>query len=132
MHACALLLVQVMHLPGIGEKTWNARTHIAATTVQANRVAHLQCQGCRTWLMYAYGARSVKCAICESITRTDGGQQQANTSGMAGPSATAQPQLTVPVSAPTPEMPAVVVQNPPTVDEDGNEVCVRPLCLKVA
>lgn len=104
--------------------------HVAA--VQANRVAHLQCQGCRTWLMYAYGARSVKCAICESITRTapDGGQQQASTSGMAGPSAAAQQQASVPVPAPAPEMPAVVVQNPPTVDEDGNEVCAARLVLR--
>jgi LSD1 subclass zinc finger protein len=32
-------------------------------------VAHLQCSGCRTWLMYSYGARSVKCAVCDTINK---------------------------------------------------------------
>lgn len=82
-------------------------------------MAHLQCTGCRTWLMYAYGARSVKCAICDAITRTSPDSQAAGASGAgeAGP--------------PAPDPSCVVqVENPATLDDDGNEVRrSRPLRL---
>ena len=110
----------------------------APIDVQANRVAHLQCQGCRTWLMYAHGARSVRCAVCEAITRTaPDAPAPAQPSGGAGP----HPRPAAPPTsaagpaggegggdagpaqaAAAPELPAVVVQNPPTLDDDGNEV----------
>ena len=138
--------------------------------LQANRMAHLQCQGCRTWLMYAYGARSVKCAICEAVTHTaqdtSGAQTHAQTqqqaqqpaaqdqaqaalqpgsqpqapgaavatdtgaSAGAAPAAQAEGAGAAPTGAvgagagvqQSENMPAVVVQNPPSVDEQGNEV----------
>lgn len=34
----------------------------------ANQVAHVNCGNCRMLLMYQYGARSVKCAVCQFIT----------------------------------------------------------------
>lgn len=107
-----------------------------AAVLQANRVAHLQCQGCRTWLMYAYGARSVRCAVCEAITRTEGPAQPSVGAGpqprpAAAPTSAAGPSggagggagpARPPAVSAAPELPAVVVQNPPTLDDDGNEV----------
>jgi LSD1 subclass zinc finger protein len=37
-------------------------------TVTANQVAHVNCGNCRMLLMYQYGARSVKCAVCNFVT----------------------------------------------------------------
>lgn len=34
----------------------------------ANQVAHVNCGNCQMWLMYQYGARSVKCAVCSFVT----------------------------------------------------------------
>ncbi|KAB5573897.1 hypothetical protein DKX38_001091 [Salix brachista] len=34
----------------------------------ANQVAHVNCGSCRMLLMYQYGARSVKCAVCNFVT----------------------------------------------------------------
>lgn len=36
--------------------------------VTANQVAHVNCGNCRMLLMYQYGARSVKCAVCNFVT----------------------------------------------------------------
>lgn len=36
--------------------------------VSANQVAHVNCGNCRMLLMYQYGARSVKCAVCNFVT----------------------------------------------------------------
>ncbi|KAF9685519.1 hypothetical protein SADUNF_Sadunf03G0063000 [Salix dunnii] len=33
-----------------------------------NQVAHVNCGSCRMLLMYQYGARSVKCAVCSFVT----------------------------------------------------------------
>lgn len=35
---------------------------------QANQLGHVLCSGCQVTLMYAYGARSVKCAVCNAVT----------------------------------------------------------------
>ena len=35
---------------------------------QANQVGHLICNCCQITLMYAWGAQSVKCAVCNHIT----------------------------------------------------------------
>ncbi|GJN12382.1 hypothetical protein PR202_ga30655 [Eleusine coracana subsp. coracana] len=37
-------------------------------SVPANQVAHVNCGNCRMLLMYQYGARSVKCAVCNFVT----------------------------------------------------------------
>ncbi|RWW71318.1 hypothetical protein BHE74_00020950, partial [Ensete ventricosum] len=36
--------------------------------VAANQVAHVNCGNCHMLLMYQYGARSVKCAVCNFVT----------------------------------------------------------------
>ncbi|KAG5384804.1 hypothetical protein IGI04_036274, partial [Brassica rapa subsp. trilocularis] len=38
----------------------------------ANQVAHVNCGSCRMLLMYQYGARSVKCAVCSFVTSVGG------------------------------------------------------------
>lgn len=98
--------------------------------LQANTVAHLQCTSCQTWLMYSYGARSVKCAVCERVNavhQTAMPGQSALPPGVAPPpGTTAAPPAAAaapPASAAGPAAEApVVVQNPSTVDEKGNEV----------
>jgi LSD1 subclass zinc finger protein len=84
-------------------------------STQANHVAHLQCDGCRTWLMYAYGARSVKCAICNTVSHTTPASDGAHDAPTSTAPA-AEQQLPSAGDVPT------VVVNPSTVDEDGNEV----------
>ena len=37
---------------------------------QANQVGHLVCDGCHITLMFAHGAQSVKCAVCNCVTPT--------------------------------------------------------------
>lgn len=63
-------------------------------------------------LMYPLGAQSVKCSVCHFVTHVS---QQANwgASGSAG-----QQQ-----QAGQPKTQTVVVENPPSLDEQGNEVC---------
>lgn len=40
----------------------------SSSSVAANQVAHVNCGNCRMLLMYQYGARSVKCAVCSFVT----------------------------------------------------------------
>lgn len=35
---------------------------------QANQLGHVMCSGCHVTLMYAYGAHTVKCAVCNAVT----------------------------------------------------------------
>ena len=65
-------------------------------------------------LMYPLGAQSVKCSVCHYVTHVS---QQANW----GPSgSTGQQQAAV-----QPKTQTVVVENPPSLDEQGNEVRAR-------
>ncbi|KXZ52926.1 hypothetical protein GPECTOR_8g302 [Gonium pectorale] len=67
---------------------------------------NLVCNGCSVMLMYPMGAQSVKCSVCHYVTPV--------TSGTAGPGGSGQP-------LPKPKQ-TVVVENPPTYDDKGNEV----------
>jgi LSD1 subclass zinc finger protein len=71
---------------------------------------HVGCGGCSIMLMYPLGAQSVKCSVCHYVTHVS---QQANWggSGGAGQQQAAQPKTQT-----------VVVENPPSLDEKGNEV----------
>lgn len=73
-------------------------------------------------LMYPLGAQSVKCSVCHYVTHVS---QQANWggSGSAGQQQAAQPKTQT-----------VVVENPPSLDEHGNEVCNTwaGCCMQVA
>ena len=59
--------------------------------------------------MYAYTARSVKCAICDAVTRTAPEGQGASASAANEPGL--DPSC------------VVQVENPATVDDEGNAVC---------
>ncbi|KAK9909068.1 hypothetical protein WJX75_006709 [Coccomyxa subellipsoidea] len=91
----------------------------------ANQISHLVCAFCHMTLMFAHGAQSVKCAVCNNVTAVTGSslmQAQSaqslpdannnSAAGGAGPSASAAHALTQ----------SVVVENPPSLDKDGNEV----------
>ncbi len=66
---------------------------------------HLVCNGCSVMLMYPVGAQSVKCSVCHYVTPVTA----------AAPGASQQ-QRTKPTTQ------TVVVENPPTLDDQGNEV----------
>ncbi|XP_057476984.1 protein LSD1-like [Actinidia eriantha] len=44
----------------------------SSLALEANQVAHVNCGNCRMLLMYQYGARSVKCAVCNFVTSVGG------------------------------------------------------------
>ena len=70
--------------------------------------------------MYAYGAASVKCAVCQTVTpvnpstMTQPPYQGPSSSAGSGAERAQKPQQTV------------VIVNPPTLDADGNEVRQHP------
>lgn len=83
--------------------------------VAANQIAHLNCSGCSITLMYAYGAQSVKCALCNIVTSVAaaGAQAQRLHDSASGGG------FVAPIEGP-PSM--VVVENPPSEDENGKLV----------
>ena len=109
-------------------------------TWQANQVGHLVCDSCSITLMYAHGAQSVKCAVCNHVTPVSA--SAAAQPMPAGPPAGQQPMLAVngggsghggAGGAHSGGNMAhggggggggttVVVENPPSLDEHGNEV----------
>lgn len=70
--------------------------------------------------MYAFGAASVKCAVCNTVTPVNQStmtqlphqQGPSNSNSGSGPSS----------SGPQKPQQTVVIVNPPTLDADGNEV----------
>jgi LSD1 subclass zinc finger protein len=107
----------------------------------AAAVAHINCGGCGMTLMYAYGAQSVKCALCQYVTSiamppnmrmplppTQQQQQQQQQQQLRPivPTAPQQLLLTPPVSVPSNTQShhtqTVVVENPMTFDESGKLV----------
>eukprot|EP00877_Chromochloris_zofingiensis_P012136 jgi/Chrzof1/7176/Cz02g13260.t1 len=79
---------------------------------------HVVCGGCSIMLMYPLGAQSVKCSVCHFVTNVSqnvpwqsGGSSQSQGQGQ---------QSSRP--SPKPATQTVVVENPPTLDDQGNEV----------
>lgn len=68
-------------------------------------------------LMYAFGAASVKCAVCNTVTPV-------NQSTMAEPPAHQGPSVSGTGTGAGSSRPqkTVVIVNPPTLDAEGNEV----------
>ena len=115
---------------------------------QSNQLGHLVCGGCQVTLMYAHGAQSVKCAVCNHITPVPpsrpsvlppaaAAQHQQYPSMPAGPSPPAGPsaasrQQTVPSGdgANNKLVQAVLVENPPGLDDQGHEVQTIALGVK--
>ncbi|KAF4354909.1 hypothetical protein F8388_013858 [Cannabis sativa] len=69
---CNVLVVTLLILPWKGLiRTWELLFFsrvVEMHNVTANQVAHVNCGNCRMLLMYQYGARSVKCAVCNFVT----------------------------------------------------------------
>lgn len=75
-------------------------------------------------LMYAYGAQSVKCALCQFVTSiamppTGNMRLPLPQRAPPGPPAAAAP---LPTTAPASHSQTVVVENPMTMDESGKLV----------
>ena len=85
--------------------------------LQANQVGHLKCGLCQITLMYAHGAQSVKCAVCNHVTPV-----QPSTVAPLHPATEAPAAQSGPSSSTGKATQTVVVENPPTLDEQGNEV----------
>lgn len=66
-------------------------------------------------LMYPLGAQSVKCSVCHFVTNVS---QQANWTNTSSAPTSAQQRPAEQTKA----MQTVVVENPPTLDDQGNEV----------
>ena len=64
-------------------------------------------------VQYAYGAQSVKCAVCQHVTPTQATNLRRQGSSVQQP--------------PKPPTQTVVVENPSTLDEQGNEVTLMNL-----
>lgn len=75
--------------------------------LQVPAYGHVVCGGCSIMLMYPQGAQSVKCSVCHYVSPVN-----ATTIAEAG---AAQRQGAKPSAT-------VVIENPPTIDEKGNEV----------
>jgi LSD1 subclass zinc finger protein len=84
---------------------------------------HVHCGGCSIMLMYPLGAQSVKCSVCHFVTNVCPHAAWPPVSSAPGP---VQQRPAVPPKS----MQTVVVENPPTLDEQGNEV--RAMLLQVA
>ena len=132
-------------------------TLLLLAAVQANQIGHLVCAHCHMTLMFAHGAQSVKCAVCNCVTAvTPSSMAQAQqpqryavaacfldmteATYMTGrcyvivllkslcacslPNAgTNNPAASnAGLSTGSPLTQSVVVENPPTLDKDGNEV----------
>lgn len=83
---------------------------VPATFAQVPVYGHLVCNGCSIMLMYPVGAQSVKCSVCHYVTPVT-----AATAAAGGASGS------VPAARPKTKQ-TVVVENPPSYDEKGNEV----------
>lgn len=108
---------------------------------QANQVGHITCGSCQLVLVYSFGARSVKCAVCNHVTPVPSSAAAnvtntattTNTQSMPyhqsmnqRPNHQSNQQQTAPtttsVQSSSKPVEAVLVENPPTLDESGNEV----------
>eukprot|EP00879_Flechtneria_rotunda_P017045 GHRR01017851.1.p1 GENE.GHRR01017851.1~~GHRR01017851.1.p1 ORF type:complete len:139 (+),score=25.98 GHRR01017851.1:779-1195(+) len=94
------------------------------TVTQVPVYGHVQCGGCSIMLMYPLGAQSVKCSICHYVTNVS---QQANWSATNSTAATGQQQA---ATTPPKSLQTVVVENPPSLDEQGNEVANIAVAVK--
>lgn len=76
--------------------------------LQVPAYGHVVCGGCSIMLMFPQGAQSVKCSVCHYVSPVNA-STIAEAAG-AGQRPGAKPNATV------------VIENPPTIDDKGNEV----------
>ena len=92
---------------------------------QANQIGHIVCGCCHITLMYAFGAASVKCAVCNTVTPVNQ-STMTELPNQHGPS-TSNSGSGAGSSRPQKSQQTVVIVNPPTLDADGNEVKMQVL-----
>eukprot|EP01026_Neomeris_dumetosa_P026589 TRINITY_DN216_c0_g2_i2.p2 TRINITY_DN216_c0_g2~~TRINITY_DN216_c0_g2_i2.p2 ORF type:complete len:210 (+),score=13.87 TRINITY_DN216_c0_g2_i2:26-655(+) len=80
--------------------------------------AQVQCSGCQRMLRYQRGAQSVRCAACSAITHAQ--SRQGGGGASSSQNANNNDDGFTALGGQFDTM--VVVQNPPAVDEDGNEI----------
>lgn len=88
------------------------RPSVLGCHLQANRVGHLVCGSCHITLMYAHGAQSVKCAVCQHVTEVTSSNMFRH--GNLGAEARTLSSNSLSQT--------VVIENPPSLDEHGNQV----------
>mmetsp|Transcript_4775 Transcript_4775/g.11949 ORF Transcript_4775/g.11949 Transcript_4775/m.11949 type:complete len:196 (+) Transcript_4775:157-744(+) len=115
---CSGCRVLLMYPRGAGSVQCSCCSTINSAAVQttSSQLGHVVCGGCTVTLMYALGAQSVKCALCNFVT---GVPPPPPMYQQVGPSTSAAPSPAPTVKVLTN---AVVVENPSTLDENGNEV----------
>eukprot|EP00775_Hariotina_reticulata_P005854 gene5854-6095_t len=86
---------------------------------------HVQCGGCSIMLMYPLGAQSVKCSVCHFVTNVCQPANWTPNSSSAPPG----PVQQRPAAMPKP-LQTVVVENPPSLDDQGNEVANIAVAVK--
>jgi LSD1 subclass zinc finger protein len=89
---------------------------------QSNQLGHIVCLGCHITLMYAYGAQSVKCAVCNTVTPAPVPSSSAMPPSLSGRQQHQQHQQQQEQQQGGPMVQAVLVENPMTLDDAGNEV----------
>ena len=98
-------------------------THCRALQVPV--FGHIVCGGCNIMLMYPVGAQSVKCSVCHTVTQASATPPSlANPGGGGGGGGGRGGGSGQPSRQPAPAKPnqTVVVENPPTLDDQGHEV----------
>ncbi|KAL6762008.1 zinc-finger protein Lsd1 [Haematococcus lacustris] len=88
------------------------------TVTQVPAYGHLVCSCCNIMLMFPIGAQSVKCSVCHSVTPVPASQTQAMGGGRGG----GGPSGLAPGPLHNRPNNTVVVENPPSLDEQGNPV----------
>ncbi|URE42007.1 LSD1 zinc finger domain containing protein [Musa troglodytarum] len=86
------------------------------------KVAYVNCGQCRTRLMYPYGAPSVKCSICQSITNVGMPNTRVPVPAAHRPNEIAPVLPSTSVHSSRPSNMTVVVENPMSVNESGKLV----------
>lgn len=99
----------------LGSTTFEPCNMLCFDLMQVPVYGHVQCGGCSIMLMYPLGAQSVKCSVCHFVTNVS---QQANWAGASSSPAAARQRP----GSQQKNTQTVVVENPSTLDEQGNEV----------
>ncbi|EFJ50910.1 zinc-finger LSD1 protein, partial [Volvox carteri f. nagariensis] len=114
-NGCRVLLSYPRNAQSVQCALCHTVTQVRAPAVPV--YVYLVCNGCNIMLQYPVGAQSVKCSVCHTVTPVTAATAGAGPGGptSAGPNGLQQPQRPKPTQT-------VVVENPPSYDDKGNEV----------
>ncbi|KAF1875853.1 hypothetical protein Lal_00006483 [Lupinus albus] len=116
---CRIMIMYVCGATSVRCSSCNTLTRVPAS----NQFTYIDCGNCRTSLMYSNGASSVKCAICHYVTVIrmtnemfpipDHSPNGMTNSATVSSTSTSMPQF---------QNQTVIVENPMSVDSNGNLV----------